>query len=114
MQAVEHDRSNPRPFGLDPEKLRVCYERSGTRPKGMSRYEAFAYQIEAEIARERSESSMGLLPLSRAYHRLRRHAEALAGALTQGVEIIDRCTPFDVSPGREILEAYRREVRGED
>ena len=114
MIAVEHDGTPRNPFGLASHEIRTCYERSVDRPKGMSRYEAFAYQIEAEVGRRASAATPGLLPVLRAYARLREHADTLAATLAHGVKIIDEHTPFDVSPGRRVLAAYKREIENED
>lgn len=81
MQTVEHPDKRPTPFGLDPEAITACYERSDHRPPDMSRYEAFAFQVEAELARQRGTHNAGILPVLRAYGRLKMQAEYMAQAI---------------------------------
>ena len=94
------------PFGLDDEQVRDCYERAAVRPAGVTRYQAFAYHLEAEVANRLHETVPGILPLLRAHENLRDHAGKLAGTLNHACRVIDTHTRFDTTPGRRALQDF--------
>lgn len=96
------------PFGLTAEEIAEAYERSKRRPPDMTRAQAFAILLEAMASVREDQQSFRMLPLVRAFVRLREGSEKAIEILRETVDIIETETHYDASRVRRSLEEISR------
>ena len=105
------------PFGIPPELMAEAWANSAQRPKGVTRYQQFASELEMAASSHAVDmhGPCQAYILARSYAHLMAHAQDMARALRRTTNTIQHFAPgrFDIDPDLAALESFLESFRGE-